>query len=756
MTRIQKRRLTGSLAILTLLLACAIPALAQESVSAPTHSVSLSPNRVFWGETATATVTLASPAPSGGQAVGVSTSRTEFPVVGDQVKVIPQGQTTATFQVRAQGDNRSVWSSAQVYANLGGISRRSGDPDVWVRIYGDPLNFMLTVSPDTAAGVATLTGTASMGTMTLMPGGSRQLIGNRPAPVALVISLSAQTELTVPASVTIPAGQMSVTFQVGTQPVSQSRRPEISGRNADGFAAVAYANLSPLAVASVGVNPASLSSGTAATATVTLNGRPGQGGFRVGLTAYGAATVPGDVTVPSGATSTTFPVLAEPVSGQSTVTLEAYQWLGPGQMPATGRVSAQFRVVPGAAPSVWVTDLTVSPTTGLGGQTLTAQVKLSGAAPSGGAMVGIWRGGSCCLDMPTMVTVPAGSTTANFSIGTFPTAEVSQPKVSARYGGQSKEVTLTVQPPVWETFALRKAATAPVYGPSTQNATIALSAPAPEGGLRFFLAASILGSSDRGATVPAEVRVAQGQTSVDFQVAFNAVSVRRQVTLTASGLGTQRKEMTINVDPAPPQMASQSQYGQAVTGMQTTQVLTATATGGGGGSGGNPFTSDCGGDGAMVGIRARAGSLVDSVQAVCVKVNSNGSWAGGYYDGAKAGGSGGNPVNLLCDEGWAVMALFGKAGAMVDSVGVRCGKMGAADGAVKIVSGSTSRGPSGGTGGNAFDQPCSSARIAKGITGRAGTLVDQIAIACHTPTPQSTGKAAAPAQAPVPVQKKKK
>jgi hypothetical protein len=157
--------------------------------------------------------------------------------------------------------------------------------------------------------------------------------------------------------------------------------------------------------------------------------------------------------------------------------------------------------------------------------------------------------------------------------------------------------------------------TAPVL---TQNATITLSAPAPEFGLRFTLAASILGSSDRGATVPAEVRVAQGQTSVDFQIAFNPVSARRQVTLTASGLGTQRKDMTINVDPAPSQQMSPSPFGQPVIGKQTPQVATGAATGGAGGGGGNPFTSD----------------------------------------------------------------------SLVDSVGVRCRKMGAAAGAVKIVSGS--------------------------------------------------------------------
>ncbi len=146
------------------------------------------------------------------------------------------------------------------------------------------------------------------------------------------------------------------------------------------------------------------------------------------------------------------------------------------------------------------------------------------------------------------------------------------------------------------------------------------------------------------------------------------------------------------------------------------------------------FTSDCGSDGVMAGIRVRTGTLVDSVQAICVKVGSNGAWAGGQFDGTRAGGNGGSPSDLLCDQGSAVTAVFGNSGSLIDRVGVRCGKLGVGGGMVKAAGASAPKGPAGGAGGSAFDQPCMGVQIARGISGTAGTLVATISVNCYNPT----------------------
>lgn len=153
-----------------------------------------------------------------------------------------------------------------------------------------------------------------------------------------------------------------------------------------------------------------------------------------------------------------------------------------------------------------------------------------------------------------------------------------------------------------------------------------------------------------------------------------------------------------------------------------------------GGSGGSPFTSDCNSDGVMVGIKVRTGTLVDSVQAVCVKVRSNGTWAGGQFDATRAGGNGGTAGSLICQDGSAVQSVFGKAGALIDAIGVSCVTMTGSSGVVTTVGGAQGMGPLGGTGGSAFTQDCNGGQIAKGISGSAGTLIDKISVNCHRPT----------------------
>jgi hypothetical protein len=88
-----------------------------------------------------------------------------------------------------------------------------------------------------------------------------------------------------------------------------------------------------------------------------------------------------------------------------------------------------------------------------------------------------------------------------------------------------------------------------------------------------------------------------------------------------------------------------------------------------GGSGGSGFTLDCGSDSVLAGVVVRAGTMVDAVEAICVKVNADGSWAGGSVNKGKAGGSGGAPMSLSCDGGWAVMGIHGRSGSLVDREG---------------------------------------------------------------------------------------
>jgi hypothetical protein len=77
---------------------------------------------------------------------------------------------------------------------------------------------------------------------------------------------------------------------------------------------------------------------------------------------------------------------------------------------------------------------------------------------------------------------------------------------------------------------------------------------------------------------------------------------------------------------------------------------------------------------------------------------------------------------------WAVLGIHGRSGARVDKLGVRCGKLGS----------DTMRGPGGGGGGNPFDDTRPGGQVARGLKGRAGTLVDQIELSYRMHVMQST------------------
>lgn len=158
-----------------------------------------------------------------------------------------------------------------------------------------------------------------------------------------------------------------------------------------------------------------------------------------------------------------------------------------------------------------------------------------------------------------------------------------------------------------------------------------------------------------------------------------------------------------------------------------------------GGNGGNPFSNTvCGNDQVVATLKLRAGSYVDSITPFCTKVNANGSWAGASTQGPGAGGNGGSPYTLSCEPGAAVVAITGRAGSYVDSLGIVCRKLaGVTAGGVNFVNGSDSKhGPHGGAGGTAFTASCPSGQVAKGFKGRAAAWLDQIELVCHIPQAQ--------------------
>jgi thermitase len=189
-------------------------------------------------------------------------------------------------------------------------------------------------------------------------------------------------------------------------------------------------------LSSLSLNPTSVVGGNSSTGTVTLTAPAPSGGFVVNLSSSNTsvATVPSSVTVPAGATSANFTVATNPVSSVRSVTITA----------AAGGITrtATLTVNPPAS-NVTLQSLTISPTSVWGGSTATGTVTLSGPAPAGGAVVQL-RSNSSRASVPSSITIPAGATSARFTIQTRSAFSVRTVTITATYNGVSRSAQLTV------------------------------------------------------------------------------------------------------------------------------------------------------------------------------------------------------------------------------------------------------------------------------------------------------------------------
>ncbi|HEY5176475.1 MAG TPA: PQQ-binding-like beta-propeller repeat protein [Terriglobales bacterium] len=192
---------------------------------------------------------------------------------------------------------------------------------------------------------------------------------------------------------------------------------------------------SAVTLSSLTLNPTTVVGGAPSTGTVTLSGPAPSGGAVVSLTSDNpsVARVPATVTVSAGQTTASFTATTTAVSTATRVTITASY--------GTGRVSATLTVNP---PSL--VSLTLVPTTVRGGTPSTGTVVLNGPAPAGGVVVRLSSSNPILVNVPSSVTVAAGSTSASFTARTRFTPTRTVVTVSAWNGTVLKRATLTVTP----------------------------------------------------------------------------------------------------------------------------------------------------------------------------------------------------------------------------------------------------------------------------------------------------------------------
>jgi hypothetical protein len=190
----------------------------------------------------------------------------------------------------------------------------------------------------------------------------------------------------------------------------------------------------PPIVSSLALSPASVTGGTGgSTGTVTLNGPAPAGGAQVVLSDNSAAaSVPASVTVPAGATSASFSIGTSAVADNTAVTISASY--GGGTRTATLTVLHAV-----------LTSLTLNPTSVIGNPLLgksTGTVRLNGPAPAGGAVVALSSNNGA--HVPSTVTIPAGATSATFTVTTDIVLISTRATITATYKGTSRSANLDI------------------------------------------------------------------------------------------------------------------------------------------------------------------------------------------------------------------------------------------------------------------------------------------------------------------------
>jgi uncharacterized repeat protein (TIGR03803 family) len=106
------------------------------------------------------------------------------------------------------------------------------------------------------------------------------------------------------------------------------------------------------------------------------------------------------------------------------------------------RIDAAAPTPPPALPVL--TGLALKPASVVGGQTSTATVTLSSAAPTGNAVVALASGDSSVVSVPATVTVLAGERSAPFTVSTKRVKRTKTVSITASYNGGSVSAALTV------------------------------------------------------------------------------------------------------------------------------------------------------------------------------------------------------------------------------------------------------------------------------------------------------------------------
>jgi RHS repeat-associated protein len=458
----------------------------------PPTLTTLEPPRqsITQGGSGTITITM-SPAQGTDTTVPLNSSVSGIVFVPATV-IVPAGQTTVSFSVSG-----NVSGSTRITASLNGttvsglVTVVSASPSV--------------VSLEPPSVPATLGVTVPFTVRLSVAPVINTVITIEATPAGLV---------TVPASVTVLAGQLTATVPVttgmslGTAVVTATLNGSVS--------ASVHITPPPLAVVSLTPSTLSLTADASGQLTVILNAaQPSTTDVVLAVNNPGVLRVPPQVTVPAGQTQAILTVTGL-VGGNAVVTAT----LG------SSSTTAAVNVVP---PPPAVTGLVPSPLPLQQGATGSLTIMTNAAQPTE-TVIPLTTSGAI-VEVPTSVTVPAGQTSAivpviSLSLGTV--------TISATLNGTVTATVQVVAPPITVT-SVTPALTLPKGKPGVLRVTVSAAPTEP-------VVITLNSSTPTVATTPGSVTIAAGALGADVPVFTNG---QGSTTVTATLNGTASTTVTV-------------------------------------------------------------------------------------------------------------------------------------------------------------------------------------------------------------------
>jgi hypothetical protein len=229
----------------------------------------------------------------------------------------------------------------------------------------------------------------------------------------------------------IPQGASSYAFEIATSPVTANTSAVINVVSGS-FSKALTLTLTPPVMYEIYLGAATVRGGASVPGELYLDGYAGKSGALVSMTTTNPAIATTATTclVPSSARIGYFSVQTKAVSADTTVTL-------------SGSFGGVIKGVTLAVQSARLAAVTAAATV-IGGNSLTGKVTLSSPAGPSGDVVTLKSNSASAL-VPVSVTVPAGATTASFTITTKAVTVNAAAIITGAFAGVSQSTTVEVE-----------------------------------------------------------------------------------------------------------------------------------------------------------------------------------------------------------------------------------------------------------------------------------------------------------------------